>query len=96
MNAALPSCEPPCADWPLCRHREPTTCHVCGTHYAGDRRAARGARWEPFSNRSQWHLDHGPMICPDCVAAAVERVLVAMRERFGDPRALERERRVVG
>lgn len=53
-------------------------CSDCGTPFEGDRREARDARWEPSSSATQWALDHGPMICLDCVRRLLDRVLEAL------------------
>jgi ribosomal protein L34E len=53
-------------------------CKECGAQFDGDRRAARLARWEPFSTQTQKALDRGPMVCPDCVKRVLDELLTAM------------------
>lgn len=61
-------------------------CCVCGTTYVHDgaaaaeqRSAARRARWEPYSTRTQAALDSGPMVCPDCVISAIQGAMESLR-----------------
>jgi hypothetical protein len=63
---------------------EPTSsdvvCMECGAQYGGSRRDARLiGGWETFSASSQWAIDHGPMMCRDCVAALLDSVLEAIK-----------------
>ena len=63
--------------------QEPTVtvirCHLCDATFVGTRAQARAARWEPFSRRTQWHVDEGPLVCPDSIRQAIDGALEALR-----------------
>lgn len=54
-------------------------CEDCVKVFDGTRSEARHAGWEPDSFRSQWHVDHGPMTCPDCVLRLLGDILEALK-----------------
>ncbi|WP_392423653.1 hypothetical protein [Barrientosiimonas humi] len=54
-------------------------CHLCDATFPGTRAQARTAHWEPFSHRTQWHVDEGPMVCPDSIRQAIDGALEALR-----------------
>ena len=56
----------------------PTYCDQCGDRFEGTRFEARRAGWEPCSTRTQWELDHGPIVCRSCVAEALDAALAAL------------------
>ena len=55
-------------------------CSLCHAHYGGDRTAARAARWETYSTRTQHDMDAGPLVCPTCVGRALEDLSAALRD----------------
>ncbi|GAB3118447.1 hypothetical protein [Glaciibacter psychrotolerans] len=55
-------------------------CKLCAATFEGDRTEARRAHWEPFSTSTQHDLDHGPMVCTDCIGHLLEGLLDAMRK----------------
>jgi DNA-directed RNA polymerase subunit RPC12/RpoP len=57
-------------------------CKECGARFDGDRTEARRALWEPFSIATQQALDHGPMVCPDCVRRILDDLLAAIGRAF--------------
>lgn len=65
------------------QERRVISCRECGRMFAGDRSAARAARWEPYSSNSQHALDHGPMVCPACVLDIITKCMDAMRAAWG-------------
>ncbi len=54
-------------------------CRECGAGWAGTRSEARRAGWECWATRTQWDLDHGPMVCGACVARVLDDALDALR-----------------
>jgi hypothetical protein len=58
-------------------------CCECARIFNGTRTEARRAFWEPYSTRSQFALDSGPIVCPDCVGQVIDGVMDAM-QRFAD------------
>ena len=44
---------------PLDAGNSAISCSLCGATHPGTRGEARHARWEPFSNKTQWLLDNG-------------------------------------
>lgn len=72
---------------------DPVECCQCGrthrvegaTSVARQRSAARRVGWEPYSVRTQASLDHGPMICPDCLRKAADGALDALAQPPTNP-----------
>lgn len=62
-------------------------CCECDLTFDGARADARRARWEPFSVRTQQAIDHGPMICPDCIRSALDSLLAAIRRDAQRPKS---------
>lgn len=54
-------------------------CHVCHRHIEATRSEACRQRWEPYSFSSQHTIDHGPMVCPECVTKAIDEVIAAIK-----------------
>ncbi|WP_293785151.1 hypothetical protein [uncultured Aeromicrobium sp.] len=51
-------------------------CCECSATFAGSRfDAQRIGRWEPYSHNTQRDVDHGPLVCAECIRRLLDELL---------------------